>query len=127
MLFDQLDLFALFSGPLAQEESKARDFAARGSDGTSVLREIRGSDQQAFALFAREHGIAPQSLPRFRDLPLDARRAYFELWRDSASIVKREFHGALRSLVMITTYSMDAAWPYIGYAGPLLQRIASES
>ena len=127
VLFDQLDLFALMSGPLAQEESKARDLATRGGDAISILREVAAADQAAFAVFTRQQAIAPHSLPRFRDLPLGSRRAYFELWRDSASIVKREFHGALRALVMITTYSMDVTWPSIGYAGPLLPRKASQS
>jgi hypothetical protein len=127
VLFDQLDLFPLMPAPLAREESSARDLAERRGDATQVLREVVAADQTAFAAFLREHAIAASSLPRFRDLPLGARRAYLELWRDSASVVKREFHGALRALVMVTTYSMDVTWPSIGYAGPLLPRKASQS
>lgn len=127
VLFDQLDLFPLMPAPLANAESHARDLAERRGDATAVLREVAAADQAAFAAFLLEHAIAPSSLPRFRDLPLETRRAYLALWRDSASIVKRQFHGALRALVMITTYSMDATWPSIGYAGPLLPRQASQS
>jgi hypothetical protein len=121
-LFDELDLFPRMSGPLAQEESKARDLVARGGDVSRVLGEIVAADEAAFALFLREHVTR-----RFRDLPLEARREYLGLWRDSASVVKRQFFDALRSLVMVTTWSMDAAWPSIGYAGPLLPRTESES
>lgn len=121
-LFDELDLFPRMSGPLAQEESKARDLVARGGDVSRVLREIVVADEAAFAVFVREHVSS-----RFRDLPLEARREYLELWRDSASIVKRQFFDALRSLVMVSTWSMDAAWPSIGYAGPLLPRTGSAS
>ncbi|HET8799286.1 MAG TPA: hypothetical protein VFO89_16475 [Thermoanaerobaculia bacterium] len=127
VLFDQLDLFASMSGPLAQEESKARDLVARGGDAAGILRGVAAADESAFAAFAQEHAIAARGVQRFRDLPLGARRAYFALWRDSASIVKREFHHALRALVMVTTYSMDVTWPHIGYAGPLLPGTAGES
>jgi hypothetical protein len=41
--------------------------------------------------------------------------------------VKRQFHDALRSLVMMTTWSMDATWPSIGYTGPLLPRTITGS
>jgi hypothetical protein len=54
-------------------------------------------------------------------LPLEERRQYLALWRDSASIVKRQFHGAMRALVMVTTYSIDDMWAVIGYAGPLIR------
>jgi hypothetical protein len=122
VLFDQLDLFPMMGGPLAQEESKARDLRVRGGDVRRVMSDIAAVDAAAFTSFAQTHRAA-----RFRDLPLVARRAYFDLWRDSASIVKRQFHDALRSLVMMTTWSMDATWPSIGYAGPLLPRTISGS
>lgn len=123
LLFDELDLFTRMSSPLVQEESKARDLEARGGDVSRVLHEIAATDAAAFSTFVSQHGTHA----RFRALPLDARRAYLELWRDSASIVKRQFFDAVRSLVMVTTWSMDAAWPSIGYAGPLVPRTVSES
>jgi hypothetical protein len=125
VLFDQIDLFPMFSGPLAQEESKARDLLARGGDIKRIVREIVDADQRAFAAYARDRGVVRSA--RFRDLPLDARRSYLALWHDSASIVKRSFYSSLRSLVLVTTYSMDASWPAIGYAGPLVPRTVSET
>ncbi|MEA2342146.1 MAG: hypothetical protein QOF63_315 [Thermoanaerobaculia bacterium] len=124
-LFDEIDLFQSMSGPLAQEESKARDLLARGGDVKRVVAEIAAADAVSFAVFARASGAG--GFRRFRDLPLAARRAYLELWHDSASIVKRHFFDSLRALVMVTTWSMDATWPSIGYAGPLLPRKAMES
>jgi hypothetical protein len=125
-LFDQLDLFTSFAGPLVQEEAKARDLRARGIDEGRLISEVRTADIASFATFTREHQLEPAT-SRFRDLPADVQRAYFTLWQNSASIVKRQFHDALRSLVMMTTYSLDAVWPSIGYAGPLVPRNARES
>lgn len=151
VLLDELDLFPLFGGPLAQEESKARDLVARGEDVEAVLRAIREDDLMAFQAFRHpersrgtqaggrrdERATTPQGSSttlgmtagagRFRDLSLEQRRAALGLWRDSASIVKRQFYGALRGIVMVTMWSMDEAWPSIGYAGPLLPRTVSAS
>lgn len=124
VLFDAMDLFTRTSGPLAQEESKARDLLARGGDIARVISEITAADSAAYANFARDHAV---TTTRFRDLPLDARRAYLELWRDSASIVKRQFYDSLRSLVMMTTWSIEATWPSIGYAGTLVPRTVTGS
>jgi hypothetical protein len=118
--FDEINLFPLMSGPLLQEESIARDLAARGGDSARIGAEIAATDKAAFVAFAAN--TKPNA--RFRDLSTEAQRQYLGLWRDSASIVKREFFGALRNLVMITTWSMDATWPSIGYAGPLIPRTA---
>lgn len=118
--FDEISLFPLMSGPLSQEEITVRDLAARGGDGALIVAEITATDKASFAAFATN--IKPNA--RFRDLSTAAQRTYLELWRDSASIVKREFFGSLRNLVMITTWSMDATWPSIGYAGPLIPRTA---
>lgn len=126
-LFDEIDLFPSMSGPLAQEESKARDLLARGGDVATIMAGIAAADSAAFIAFAQASGMRTNAHPRFRDLPLATRRAYLELWRDSASIVKRHFFDSLRALVMVTTWSMDATWPSIGYAGPLLPRKGMES
>jgi hypothetical protein len=124
VLFDEMDLFTRTSGPFAQEESKARDLLARGGDIAHVIAEINAADSAAFAAFSRAHNV---TTARFRDLPLEARRAYFELWRDSASIVKRQFYDSLRSLVMMTTWSIESTWPSIGYAGALVPRTGTGS
>lgn len=124
VLFDEIDLFTRTSGPLAQEESKARDLLARGGDIARVVAGINAADEKSYTAFAREHNV---TVRRFRDLSLDSRRAYLELWRDSASIVKRQFYDSLRSLVMMTAWSIEATWPSIGYAGPLVPRTAAGS
>ena len=127
VLFDQIDLFPGVSGPLLQEEQKARDFAMRGGDWHALAAAIREADQRAFEGFsvgrasARPVGLKPDP-HTFTSLPLEKRREYLALWRDSASIVKRQFHDAAKSLVMVTTYSLDDTWPVIGYAGPLVKR-----
>jgi len=118
--FDEIALFPLMSGPLLQEEANVRDLAARGGDSARIGAEIAATDAASFATFATN--IKPNA--RFRDLSVDAQRTYLGLWRDSASIVKREFFGSLRNVVMITTWSMDATWPSIGYTGPLIPRTA---
>jgi hypothetical protein len=127
VLFDELDLFTRVSGALAQEESKGRELVARGGDVARVLAGIAASDDALYAAFAREHGVGPHGSLRFRDLPLAARRAYLELWRDSASLVKRQFFDAMRAIVMVTTWSMEETWPSIGYAGALVPRTEVES
>jgi hypothetical protein len=122
VLFDEIDLFPMFSGPLMAEEMKARDVAGRGGDAQSIAREIRDRDAEAFRRFA-----ASASATRFAPLAPERRAQYLALWRDSASIVKRQFHSTLKALVMIATYSMDESWSAIGYAGPLLPRKSDAS
>jgi hypothetical protein len=119
VLFDEIDLFPIFSGPLWQEEMKARDARARGLDEHSIAAGIVAADREAFRRFRAEPN---SSGAHFTTLPPELRRQYLDLWRNSASLVKRQFGAALKSLVMITVYSMDSMWPAIGYRGPLLRR-----
>jgi hypothetical protein len=110
----RIDLFPIVSGPLLLEEQKARD------DARNVGAELQASDRRAYQEFIRGHAIAGK--PRFEELPVDAQRAYYALWRDSPSVVKRAFHSTMKTLVMTTFYSADDVWPSIGYAGPLIHR-----
>jgi hypothetical protein len=105
VLFDQTDLFPHFA-PLAKEEK---------DEGRGTKDEGKTHDRDLFARFAG-HG-APA---RFTALPLDRQREYFDLWRQSRFLLRREFHATARSLVMVSAYSMPEVWPVIGYAGPLL-------
>jgi hypothetical protein len=114
-LFDQIDLFPVVSGPLLLEEEKARD-----GGGRALAVALRDADGAAWRRFVSDHAIAGS--PAFTELPFPAQEAYWRLWRDSESVVKREFHSTMKSLVMITVYSADEVWPAIGYGGPLLQR-----
>lgn len=116
VLFDQIDLFPIVSGPLLFEEQKARDDAREANLGA----ELQESDRRAYQELIRVHGIAGR--PRFEELPVDAQQAYYALWRDSPSLVKRAFHSTMKTLVMTTFYSADDVWPAIGYAGPLIHR-----
>lgn len=120
VLFDEIGLFEIFSGPLLQEEAIARDTSQRGGDMNQLAAMIRETDTSSLETFRREFSVRPGG--HFSDLDLAARRRYLGLWKNSASVVKREFHGALRSLVMISAYSMDEMWASIGYKGPLVHR-----
>ncbi len=119
-LFDQIDLFTIFSGPLLQQEAIARDLEGDGGTLTRIAATIRESDAKSLAAFRHEHSVAAAA--QFTHLAQPARNRYFALWHESESIVKRQFHGALRSLVMVTAYSMDELWNAIHYGGPLLPR-----
>jgi hypothetical protein len=114
VLFNQIDLFPIVSGPLLFEEQKARD------DARNVAAELQESDRRAYQEFIRVHAIGGR--PRFEELPITAQRAYYALWRDSPSLVKRAFHSTMKTLVMTTFYSAEQVWPSIGYAGPLIHR-----
>ena len=105
MLFDQTDLFPHFA-PLTREEK---------DEGRRTKDEGEAHDRDLYARFAA-HGTTA----RFTALPLDRQREYFDLWRQSRFLLRREFHATARSLVMVSAYSMPETWAVIGYAGPLL-------
>ncbi|MEA2163829.1 MAG: hypothetical protein QOK37_1956 [Thermoanaerobaculia bacterium] len=115
VLFNQIDLFPIVSGPLLFEEARVRDDDRESASLTAGLME---EDRRSYRDFIHAHSITGR--PRFEDLPGTAQQAYFALWRDSPSIVKRAFHSTMRALIMTTFYSMDEVWPSIGYAGPLV-------
>ena len=105
VLFDQTDLFPHFAPPANIEQDERRR--------TKNERETHDRD-----LYARFVGHGPPA--RFTALPLDRQREYFDLWRQSRFLLRREFHATARSLVMVSAYSMPEVWAVIGYAGPLL-------
>jgi hypothetical protein len=113
VLFDQTDLFPHFA-PLANEERIVEGRGAK-NEGRGTKDEGKTHDGDLYARFAG-HG-APA---RFTALPLDRQREYFDLWRQSRFLLRREFHATARSLVMVSAYSMPETWAVIGYAGPLL-------
>ena len=61
-----------------------------------------------------------QSPTTFTELGLADQRAYLLLWAHSALGTRRRFYQSTKTLIMAATYSLDAVWPIIGYAGPLL-------
>jgi len=121
VLFDQIDLFAE-ALVLPEAELIARDAKTRGVDAGALLREAHARDAAAYAAFATVPSQASGRATRFVALPLERQRAYLDLWRASAYTLRRQFHASARSLVMISAYSMDATWPAIGYAGPLVAK-----
>ena len=97
VLFDQTDLFPHFA-PLTEEEK---------DEGRRTQDEGEAHDRDLYARFAG-HG-APA---RFTALPLDRQREYFDLWRQSRFLLRREFHATARSLAMVSAcllYTSDAA------------------
>jgi hypothetical protein len=105
LLFDQTDLYPHFA-PLTNEEN---------DEGRRTKDEGEAHDRELYARFAG-HGEPA----RFTSLPLERQRAYFDLWRRSRFLLRREFHATARSLVMVSAYSMPETWAVIGYSGPLL-------
>jgi len=118
-LFDHTELFPLTSGPLLLEEEKARDIRGRGAD-RDWVNALRKHEERAYAEFVHRNDLSGPAT--FAALHPAAQRQYFELWRDSASIVKRAFASSIKSLVMMTVYSSEEAWAAIGYEGPLIDR-----
>lgn len=119
MLFEQIELFPVRSEPLIEEERKALDVPHRMPLGQfrSIVGQRLAHDETAFKEFRRSAG---SRLARFTSLALEQKRGYFDLWGNSAFLVKREFHQGLKTLVMMTAYSMEELWDAIGYGGPLI-------
>jgi hypothetical protein len=113
ILFDQTDLFPHFT-PLGRMERRIRD---AGASETAFLSAAQAHDREVYAGFARDTVAS-----RFTSLPLDRQREYFDLWRRSRFLLRREFHTTARAVIMITAYSMTELWTAIGYAGPLAVR-----
>jgi hypothetical protein len=120
-LFDQVDLFAE-PMVLAEAERRARDPGDRALDVPAAISVATREDQALFRRFGKE----PRGTT-FASLPLSRQRDYFDLWRRSGLMVKRQFHGSARAVVLITAYSMPAVWSAIGYDGPVTARAARDS
>jgi hypothetical protein len=117
VVFEQTDLFADLAP--VDAELTARDARERGLDVAAVVSALRRQDRQLADAFAHSRGGGS---PDFSALALVQQREYFDLWRQSGFLVKRQFHASARSLVMISAYSMEEVWSAIGYDGPLLPR-----
>jgi hypothetical protein len=59
---------------------------------------------------------------RFTRLDADAQDANLRGWMTSRLALRRQGFQALRNLAFLGYYAQPAAWPGIGYAGPLLGR-----
>jgi hypothetical protein len=115
-VFNDTDLFPHLIP--ADAERRALDLPHDEALDAVVVRK-RAEDQ---TLYRRFRAAGTGSDARFAALSLDRQREYFDMWRQSAFIVKRQFYASMRSLVLISAYTLEESWPAISYAGPLLPR-----
>ena len=114
-VFDDTDLFPHLIP--ADAERRALDVANDEALDALIARK-RAGDEALYGRLAARNG----SDARFSTLGLDRQREYFDMWRQSAFIVKRQFYASARSLVLISAYSLEESWPAISYAGPRLPK-----
>jgi hypothetical protein len=107
---------------LADAERRARD---PGGHALEVPAAIDVASREDQALF-RRFGDEPRGAT-FASLPLSRQRDYFDLWRRSGFMVRRQFYGSARAVVLITAYSMPEVWSAIGYDGPVTAHAARDS
>ena len=115
IFFDAVDLFPQRQAPFVADE---RDFFGASSV------EVEGGvaqDSRRYDDFVSQHGIS-NSGQSFTALTPPQRSSYVELWSHSAFGSRRRFYRSLKSLIMITCYSLPAFWRAIEYAGPLLEQ-----
>ncbi len=126
VFFGQLDLFPHVSGPLMAHERIALDVPHRVAerDFLRIAAERRSRDEEAATRLLRRTNTRS-----FTRLPLDMKRDYLGLWKESEFTIKREFAVTVRSIIMVASYADDRTWSSIGYAGttkgrPEYQRLA---
>jgi hypothetical protein len=112
--FDDIRLFA---GPTVLTDPPGPDVAGGEAERRVSATVGHTEDQRLFAAFCAIPGET-----RFAALPLSRQRGYFDLWRRSHFILKREFYAGARAVVLLTAYSMPPVWSAIGYEGPLAER-----
>jgi hypothetical protein len=119
MLFDDVELFPDPALPIVDAEGAAVDARERESAAALAAesRDKVAQDRVLYETFRQGQGTEA----RFSRLPLAARRHYLELWGGSAFVVRRQFYGSVKSLVMIAAYSHPAFWEAIGYGGGSFQ------
>ena len=64
----------------------------------------------------------PDTSRTFTELDIEDRAAYLRLWARSHLVDRRRYYRSLKSLVMVTAYSMEVVWAAIQYDGPLVGR-----
>jgi hypothetical protein len=122
VFFNQLDFVPHTAQVLIEEERKAADVPARlgRRQFRQLIRQKVGRETSLFSRFVEE--LEPKAR-YFTALPPERQREYFEMWRESELLIKREFAGGLRYLVMVTAYSDERVWPALGYDGPLVPAV----
>ena len=106
LAFDNTRLFGQALAPLVDTE--------RNTYGKSSV-EVADAEAHDAGLLA-----ATRIAGRFVDGSLEKRRAYLGLWARSAFTDRRRFLRGVKSLCMVSAYSMPDLWRVIGYDGPLL-------
>jgi hypothetical protein len=114
-LFDDLHLFA--APPPEVAAAEIAQFPVNEKDATASISARLARDAAAYQALANRW---PAGSTHFTGLGLAEQRAYMMLWARSTLAVRRRFYRSMKTLVMVATYSLDASWPIIGYAGPLL-------
>jgi len=73
------------------------------------------------ALFLLEYGpVIFEARPRtFSNLSEAERLAHFQRWSESRTLIRRQVALAFRKFLSLVFYDQPAAWPGIGYPGPL--------
>lgn len=71
-----------------------------------------------------EHGSGPfrLGLSRFTHMSPDEQDATLADWESSRLAIRRRGFQALKTMAMLGYWRADAAWPLIGYTGPMLPR-----
>jgi hypothetical protein len=123
VFFNQVDLVVVpeRAKVLVEEERRAADAPARISR-AELRRLIRDRIAREATVFSDFADSLEPKVRYFTALPPERKREYFELWADSELLIKREFAGGVRYLVMATAYSDESVWPALGYDGPLVDR-----
>ncbi len=116
-LFDDLPSFAAPPDSLGAAELALYPPEPNEKGAASPIATRLAVDARAYQALSAHW---PPGTASFTQLALADRRAYLMLWAHSALGLRRRFYRAVKTLVMAAAYSMDAAWPAIGYAGPLL-------
>jgi hypothetical protein len=116
-LFDDLRLFVTPPPALVAAENDQFPVSALDKDAIALLSVRVTRDAGAYQALAARW---PAGIAHFTQLGLADQRAYMMLWARSALAVRRRFYRSMKTLVMVATYSLDASWPAIRYAGPLL-------
>lgn len=116
VLFDDLRLFTAPPPALIAAENDQFPVSAFDKDAVAPLSARVARDAGAYQALAARW---PAGIAHFTELGLADQRAYMMLWARSALAVRRRFYRSTKTLVMVATYSLDASWPVIGYAGPL--------
>lgn len=80
----------------------------------------------ANALLLVEFGplIFDRKLKTFSNLSDDERRAHWQAWRESPTLLRRQVALAFHKFLCLVFYDDPRAWPAIGYPGPSLQALS---